>query len=155
MVDREGALESRDWQSPERVAMNRGEKAVEGRRLVLVVDDEPQHRYILVRLFEGWGFRALEAPDGEAAVALANRESLAVIVLDVHMPLLDGLEATRRIRALDGARGSVPIVVLSGGLGESGATVCRAAGADAFLAKPVRARLLEAAVRRAMTSAAP
>ncbi len=71
-----------------------------------------------------------------------------LVLMDVAMPEVDGLEATRRIRSLDGAAGRVPIVAMTAHAFASDVEACRAAGMDDHLAKPIRAAELEAFLAR-------
>jgi CheY-like chemotaxis protein len=76
-----------------------------------------------------------------------------VVLMDVRMPGMDGLEATRRIRALGGGRGQVPIVALTAQALAEHAAACRAAGMDAHLAKPFDPETLQAVVTQTVTTA--
>ena len=66
---------------------------------ILVVDDTPRDRDLLTRILEGEGFRVIQAEDGGTSLELAAREPLDLILLDVAMPEMDGLEACRRLPA--------------------------------------------------------
>ena len=106
-----------------------------GRR-ILVVEDEPVNREIVRLMLEDCGLCVDLALDGAQAVARAASGPYDLILMDVQMPVLDGLEATRRIRALP-AGGKVPILALTANAFESDRERCRAAGMDDFLTKPV------------------
>ena len=84
----------------------------EGRATVLVVDDFEDTRKVFRLWFERMGHRVVEAEDGEEAVRVALRELPSLIIMDIEMPGLDGLEATRRIRA-SGLLTGVPVVAVS------------------------------------------
>ena len=118
--------------------------AVEGeRRTVLVVDDEEDGRSLLRDVLEPLGFRVHEAADGEAAVSEAVRLRPHAILMDMRMPRVDGLAATRRIRAMSELAGTV-IFAISASAFEHNRARCLEAGADAFIPKPFRQeRLLE------------
>ena len=105
-------------------------------RAVLIVDDDPFIRKLIVTTLEGVSAYDLhEAGDGEQAVACAVREAPRLVFLDIDMPLLDGIEACRQMRALaamDGAK----IVMLTASADDSARHRAREAGADFFLTKP-------------------
>lgn len=129
---------------------------------VLVVDDNPVNVRLATTVLEKEGHRVQAAADGLEAVAAVRRGRFAVVLMDVQMPRLDGLEATKRIRAFrDRARASVPIVALTADAMAGDARRCLDAGMDDYLTKPFdRSRLvgtvaLWAARRRAVGLAAP
>jgi CheY-like chemotaxis protein len=100
-------------------------------RLVLVVDDDALIRQLLRDVLEVDDWEVVEATDGEHALAMADREQPVMVVLDLLMPGLDGLEVCRR---LDHER--IKVLVLSGTDDRSSKEACLAAGADAYMAKP-------------------
>jgi PAS domain S-box-containing protein len=106
------------------------------RRTVLIVDDIPQNRAVLVDSLNVLGFDLVEAVDGQQAVACAERVRPDMIVMDVTMPVMDGLEATRRIRQSQALAG-IPILASSGSTDHETEGNCLKAGADAFLPKPI------------------
>jgi CheY-like chemotaxis protein len=87
---------------------------------------------------------------GAEAVAAIARNDFDVVLMDVRMPEMDGLEATRRIRALDGMRGQVPIVALTAQAFSDQVAECRNAGMDNHLAKPFTPEGLLCAIDRAV-----
>jgi signal transduction histidine kinase/DNA-binding response OmpR family regulator/HPt (histidine-containing phosphotransfer) domain-containing protein len=108
-----------------------------GRRLsVLVVDDSEMNRDIAASFLRLAGHDVAVAASGEDAVREAAAARYDVILMDVHMPDVDGLEATRRIRALPGAYGEVPVVALTAQVFTEQLDACRQAGMTAHLAKP-------------------
>ena len=121
---------------------------------VLVVDDEPMVRDVVVKYLENAGFETLEAHDGVAARELLEREMPAAIVLDLMMPRMDGLELCRWIRA----RSDVPVIMLTALGEEADRIVGLECGADDYVTKPFSPRELavrvKAVVRRA-TAGAP
>ena len=104
---------------------------------VLVVEDVEVNRELLGEMLTREGHNVVFARDGGEAVALAARERFDVIVMDVHMPVMDGLEATRRIRRLGLPAGAVPIVGLSANVLEEERRRYLAAGMDRCLTKPI------------------
>ena len=108
--------------------------AEEGRASVVVAEDSPVTRGVLVELLEQAGYRVRAAEDGEAAWGLVEREVPALVLTDWEMPELDGLGLTRRLRE-GGETARVPVVVLTTHGSEADVRACLAAGADAFLSK--------------------
>jgi CheY-like chemotaxis protein/HPt (histidine-containing phosphotransfer) domain-containing protein len=98
------------------------------------------------------GHQAICVEGGAEAVAAAASTDFDVVLMDVRMPEMDGLEATRRIRALEGARGRVPIVALTAQAFTDQIAECRKAGMDSHLAKPFDPETLLAAVVQAFTA---
>lgn len=114
---------------------------------VLCAEDNPYGRVVMNTILTELGHRADFVENGEAAVKAAASEAYDVILMDAALPLIDGLEATRRIRALPGASARTPIIGISGRT-ESGEAAARAAGMNAYFAKPVSpGRLAEALAR--------
>jgi CheY-like chemotaxis protein len=107
------------------------------RRQVLVVDDVAVNRHLLIDLLEPLGFELHEASDGEQALRMAQRLQPDLVLMDNVMPLMDGLEATRRLREMP-ELSAVPIITISASAQPSFRADSLAAGADAFLTKPVQ-----------------
>jgi PAS domain S-box-containing protein len=104
---------------------------------ILIVEDQLENRLLLKRILEGAGFRARVAEDGEAAVEAFQRWRPHLIWMDRRLPVMDGLDATRRIRAMEGGR-DVKIVALTASVFEEQRTEVLAAGMDEFVRKPYR-----------------
>jgi two-component system chemotaxis response regulator CheY len=103
---------------------------------LLVVDDDPFIRKLVVTTLQDvTGFQLTEAADGEEALARALADPPAVVLLDVDMPRLDGIEVCRRLRA-DPATAAATIVILTAAHGDGVQEQAEAAGADLFLTKP-------------------
>ena len=116
---------------------------------ILVVEDQEDLRGVLRTLLTGTGYAMLEAVDGETGVARAKSDRPDLILMDIQMPVLDGYEATRRIKA-DPELKHIPIIVvtsyaLSGDEGKA-----RDAGCDAYVTKPYSPRALLAKIREYM-----
>lgn len=110
---------------------------------VLLVEDNPDNRDIYGTFLRHYGFTVVEAEDGEEGVRLAREVLPGVILMDVGLPLLDGLEATRRLKA-DPATADIPVVALTAHAMESDRQAAFDAGCDAYLAKPAEpSRVLE------------
>jgi two-component system alkaline phosphatase synthesis response regulator PhoP len=105
-------------------------------RAVLIVDDDPFIRKLIVTTLEGVSAFVLhEAGDGEQAVAAAAEHTPRLVFLDIDMPVLDGIEACRQMRALPAMTGA-KIVMLTASADDSARHRAHEAGADFFLTKP-------------------
>ncbi len=124
--------------------------AVPGRPLsLLVVEDNRVNRTLLERMMDKAGHRVHAVEDGSLAVAAMADQSFDAILMDVNMPVMDGLEATRRIRAMEKTSGRhTPIIALTALAIRGDAERCLEAGMDAYLAKPYRRDDLLAALAR-------
>ncbi|OYU18191.1 MAG: hybrid sensor histidine kinase/response regulator [Rhodobacteraceae bacterium PARR1] len=103
---------------------------------VLVVEDNEINRFLLRRYLEGSGHHVTEAVDGEEGVAIATERAFDIILMDISMPRMDGVEATRRIRAAGASRKARILALTAHALPEELAQF-RAAGTDATLTKPI------------------
>lgn len=110
---------------------------------VLVVDDHMVNQAVVSATLRKWGHAVASASDGHEAVDKATREAFDVVLMDLQMPVMDGLEATRRIRAREQAdhRARVPIIAMTARAMVEDRDRCTAAGMDDFLAKPIDAQL--------------
>ena len=130
--------------SPAPVEPARTDFAIHRQLHVLVVDDISTNRELLRTMLTRMGDVAVLAVNGIEAIDAVQRVPFDVVLMDVNMPEMDGLEATRRIRALGGRAGRVPILALTAGATEADQQRSYAAGMNAHVAKPVgRARLAE------------
>lgn len=102
----------------------------------MVVEDFEDNRFMMRRLLEMSGYRVLEAINGEEAVKLAEQEQPDLILMDLSLPLLDGLAATRRIRAHEGLR-QVPIIAVSAHDTADFHADALAAGCNDYVTKPI------------------
>jgi two-component system OmpR family response regulator len=109
---------------------------------VLVVDDDPHIRQLLVFALEKAGLSTREAEDGEAALAAVAREAPDLVVLDINMPKLDGLDVCRRLRA----QGDLPILFLSSRDDEIDRVLGIELGGDDYVVKPFSPREVVARV---------
>ena len=116
-------------------------------RTILVVDDDPHIRQLLVFALGKAGLDTLEAEDGEAALAIAAAHGPDLIVLDINMPRMDGLEVCRRLRGhRDGHGGDTPILFLSSRDNEIDRVLGIELGADDYVTKPFSPREVGARV---------
>jgi CheY-like chemotaxis protein len=112
---------------------------------VLCVEDNPYGRVILNTILTELGHRADFVASGEEAVEAVKRGS-DVVLMDVTLPGIDGLEATRRIRALSGVLARTPIIGISGRSAAGDDEAARAAGMDFYLRKPLSPSALSEAI---------
>ena len=121
---------------------------------VLLVDDHHVNRELGYALLTLGGHETITAEDGATAVSLLRDQDFDLVLMDVHMPVMDGLAATHAIRAMEGAKARVPILALSADVMPEQIARCLAAGMDGHLAKPIVREDLLAAVAR-FTAASP
>ncbi|HYH18438.1 MAG TPA: PAS domain S-box protein [Azospirillum sp.] len=115
---------------------------------VLLAEDNPVNQKVAVALLTRQGHAVGVAADGAQALDRVRSERFDVVLMDMQMPGMDGLEATRRIRALPGERGRVPVIALTANALAGDAERCRAAGMDDHVAKPIVPEALAAALAR-------
>ena len=112
----------------------------------LIVDDEKTNRLILKSLLVKQGYQTIEAVNGQEAIDLFHRENPSIIFMDVMMPILDGYEATRQIKAASGNQ-FVPVIFLTAMSDEEALAQCIEAGGDDFLVKPYDKLILQSKIR--------
>lgn len=113
---------------------------------ILYVEDNDDNIYMLERRLTRNGFTVLIARDGGQGVAMALAEQPDLILMDISLPVLDGLEATRRIKAADGTR-RIPVIALTANAMTGDREKALGAGCDDFEAKPVDLPRLLAKIR--------
>ena len=113
---------------------------------ILVVEDHEDNRQILRDLLGSAGYEMIEADNGEDGVAAASSKKPDLILMDIQLPIVDGYEATRRIKA-DPALAAIPIIVVTSYALSGDEEKARAAGCDAYIAKPYSPRQLLARIR--------
>jgi two-component system cell cycle response regulator DivK len=118
---------------------------------ILIVEDTEDNLRIARDLLNSAGYDLLEATDGAAGVSMAALHRPDLILMDIQLPKLDGHEATRRIRAIPELR-DVPIIAITSYALSGDDVKARAAGCDAYIAKPYSPRALLAEVRRFLGS---
>jgi len=119
---------------------------------ILIIEDQEDNRAIMRDLLSTAGYMLIEALDGEEGVRLARSERPDLILMDIQLPVLDGYEATRRIKAVAELK-SVPIVAVTSYALSGDDIKARAAGCDSYVAKPFSPRELLAKVREFLPNA--
>jgi CheY-like chemotaxis protein len=113
---------------------------------VLLVEDHPVNQKLAVGLLSRWGHDCFVAADGRAGVDAFESQDFDVILMDVQMPVMSGLEATRAIRQLEQAQQKprMPIIAMTANAMQGDREVCLEAGMDDYIAKPIKAKELQA-----------
>jgi len=112
---------------------------------VLVVEDDHLIRTIFVEIVKGAGFDVVEADDGQRALQLVTSRKIDMIISDMKMPLMDGLELLVSVRKL---HPEIPVTVITGFNGEYREADVLAAGADAYITKPFKVADVEATLQQ-------
>jgi len=105
-------------------------------RTVLIVEDSDDARYFMRLSLEQLGYIVIEAENGAVAVEIAQRERPDIILMDLSLPVLDGIAATEKIRASDGFS-AVPVIAVTAHQETDFRTGAKAAGFDAYVTKPI------------------
>ncbi|MFO1142028.1 MAG: ATP-binding protein [Amaricoccus sp.] len=116
---------------------------------VLLAEDHAANQYLIRALLGTGGHSVVVAANGLDAVAAVQGGGFDVVLMDMQMPVLDGLDAARRIRALAGPAAAIPIIALTANAMPEDRAACFAAGMTDYLSKPVEVGALLAALRRA------
>jgi two-component system sensor histidine kinase/response regulator len=123
---------------------------------ILLAEDNDVNQFLMTRILTHKGHSVVVAGDGRAAVAALERESFDLVLMDVQMPEMSGIEATAQVRRGElGTGRHVPIIALTAHAMTSDREGCLAAGMDAYVTKPVRAADLFAAIARVVPGSAP
>jgi len=128
------ARDEREWQ----VAGGDGAPAAQSSRQVLLVEDDTVNQQMTVQVLEKMGHEVTVAENGREALEALRARSYEVVLMDVQMPEMDGLEATRRIREEWPADEQPYIVALTAAVMEEDRKQCQEAGMNAFLSKPIQ-----------------
>jgi len=123
--------------------------SIRGRR-VLLVEDNYINRQVASAFLAPLDAQVVEAVSGEDALGMLQDEAVDIVLMDVRMPGIDGLETTRRIRAIDGPAADLPVVALTANASDADRQVCTAAGMDAHASKPLTPKMLYDAMALAM-----
>jgi two-component system cell cycle response regulator DivK len=117
--------------------------------LVLVVEDNAQNRKLARDLLQVHGYRTLEAETGEQGVALAAERTPDLVVMDIHLPGMSGIDALAKLRAAPETR-AIPVLAFTASVMPKDRSVIMAAGFDAFVSKPINLEMFLAAVATAI-----
>ncbi len=115
---------------------------------VLVAEDHPVNQKVIARMLESLGYVSNIVEDGRRAVEWVRKRDVDVVLMDCQMPELDGYEATRAIRGLEGRRGNTPIVAMTALALDGDRERCLEAGMDDYLSKPITTGTLRAVLDR-------
>jgi CheY-like chemotaxis protein len=116
---------------------------------VLLAEDNPVNQKFAIRVLEGAGHKVAVAQNGRQAVDLWNSETFDLILMDVQMPEMDGLDATREIRSTESGSGKrIPIIAMTANAMTGDREMCLNAGMDGYVAKPVKKDALFAEIGR-------
>lgn len=116
-------------------------------KTILIVEDNEDNRLIYSQYLSHAGFRVLEAANGAEGLEVARREHPDIILMDISMPVMDGLTATRHIKA-DPDLQAIPVVALTAHAMATDEQLAREAGCDAYVSKPVMPKDVRAEVER-------
>jgi two-component system cell cycle response regulator DivK len=116
-------------------------------RTILHVEDNELNRKMIRDLLRRTSYRLIEAPDGEAAVAIAHEQHPDLILMDVQLPKISGIEATRRLRA-EPATAAIPIIAITSFALSGDEQRAKEAGASAYLSKPYSPLTLLTMIRK-------
>jgi signal transduction histidine kinase/CheY-like chemotaxis protein/HPt (histidine-containing phosphotransfer) domain-containing protein len=138
--------------APQKAPMPAAKKAVQGALRVLVVEDNPVNQRLASILLEGRGHTVALAENGREALTRLGADRFDVVLMDVQMPEMDGLEATAAIRAQEAKGGGhIPIVGVTAHAIKGDRERCLAAGMDGYVSKPIRPEALFAAIDALVT----
>jgi two-component system sensor histidine kinase/response regulator len=105
---------------------------------VLVVDDNPVNRKVAVRILEKLGVQCEAARNGREALAMMETSPFSAVLMDFHMPEMDGLDTTKELRRREGKGRRTPVIAMTASVMEEDRQKCMAAGMDDFMAKPIQ-----------------
>lgn len=123
-------------------------RTIRQRARILLAEDNLVNQKVATRLLERMDYKVDVVNDGRAAIAAWQTGNHDLILMDCQMPVLDGYEATRQIRRLEGRAAHIPIVALTAHAMKGADEPCFAAGMDGYLTKPIHRETLEATLRR-------
>jgi PAS domain S-box-containing protein len=137
------AAQQRHVTTPSALTQTRNDPDAASRdKRVLLVEDHPVNQKLAATLMERLGYEVDLAVNGREAVHAAASKAYALILMDMQMPEMDGLEATRAIRQTQGSNQRIPIIGLTANAMQGDLDACRAAGMDDVLTKPIDRKLL-------------
>ena len=123
-------------------------------KCVLIVEDQEDNRKILRDLLSNAGYDLIEAANGEEGVALALSRRPSLVLMDIQLPVMDGYEATRRIKNNPELR-SIPIIAVTAHASSAQHEQCRANGMDAVVTKPIDLAALFETIQNVLPLSSP
>ena len=120
---------------------------------MLLVEDNELNRLVGAAMLEQLGVQALVVESGEAALALLEEQAVDVVLMDIQMPGMDGLEATRRIRAMPSRAAQLPIIAMTAHAMSGDRELSLAAGMNDHVTKPIERDALGAVLERWLSEA--
>ncbi len=149
------AIADRLAKAPARTAADSPPAAAPRHSHILVVDDNKTNQLIFTKMVESGGYVCRVAGDGEEALIVLERERFDLVLMDVNMPGIDGIEATKLQRVAELGSVRVPIIGITADASPDMAQKCRSAGMDDHLVKPVSTSALLHAIDQVLAQAAP
>lgn len=142
--------------APSKPVVAPGQSRLAGRRILLAEDNEVNRR-LATRLLERRGCTVLAASNGREVLAIWEREKVDLVLMDVQMPDIDGLEATRLIREREktARRGHLPIITVTAHAMKGDREICLASGADGYISKPLEPEQLFSAIEQCLAGRKP
>ncbi|WP_022851847.1 PAS domain S-box protein [Limisalsivibrio acetivorans] len=133
-----------------KTSLNKGDEKFEGNLniFVLLVEDNPVNKRVAESLLSNLGCRYETAENGKEALKLAGKNDYDAVLMDCQMPVMDGYEASMKIREIKGKRGDVPIIAMTANAMKSDRDKCFRSGMNDFITKPVKLQLLSEVLRR-------
>jgi PAS domain S-box-containing protein len=119
---------------------------------ILVAEDVEMNRVIVEAMLKRRGHAVTLVEDGLAAVRAVDSQEFDVVIMDIRMPVMSGIEAAERIRQMEGAKAKTPIVALTADVVEESRAACEAAGIDRFASKPIDPNTLDDAIAAVVAS---
>ncbi|MEH6699251.1 MAG: PAS domain-containing protein [Brevundimonas sp.] len=127
-----------------------GDATVDAGLRILMADDAAANRELVAAILGGMGLSLDGVENGAEAVEAVRRGGYDLVLMDVHMPVMDGLMATREIRAMAGGPGQTPIIALTANVQPEQVRLCHEAGMDAHVGKPIQVAELMATISRVL-----
>lgn len=115
---------------------------------ILIAEDNEVNSLVLASMLEHVGCEVTCVSDGDEAVRAVEEHTFDLIFMDVQMPRMDGIEATKMIRSMPGSCSKVPIIALTASVLREDALMCQSAGMDDFISKPINERVITEALKR-------
>ncbi len=127
-----------------------------GRSLVVLhVDDDPMNLRVVEEILGAFGHRSVKATSGAEALTRLQEQTFDVVLMDIHMPVMTGIETVARLRALPGPEHDIPVIALTADVVSRRPEEYRGLGFNDFIAKPILVSGLLEAIKRAAEPAPP